>query len=303
MGAGDSTNRLFTIGTGTGGAVISNTGTGGLNFTGTGSIAYTGGAGGTAARVLTLTGTNTGGNNILSPIIPANGTSGALSVIKSGTNTWELKGANLYGGGTTINGGTLLANNTTGLATGTAGVSVVTGTLGGNGKVGAIVTSPGGTVWPGQNLGTVAGDIQTLSATSLDMSAGGLFKIALNSDTATAGKLSLSAGLTLDAIGNTSALSVSDLGSSTIGLSTKIQIVTGYTTQSGFFSIGGNIVHDIDTNPGDFFTVGLNNFGIDYNDGNNVSLVVVPEPGTIGSLIGGFGMLLGLRRRRNDRRA
>jgi fibronectin-binding autotransporter adhesin len=108
-----STNRLFTIGDTAGltaaldssNATAANT----MSFTGTGSIAF----GGSGARTLTLTGSNTG-NNTLAPIL-GDGSGGATSLIKSGAGTWVLSGANTYTGGTTINAGTLQAGSTTAL--------------------------------------------------------------------------------------------------------------------------------------------------------------------------------------------
>lgn len=121
-GTGDSTNRLFTIGTG--GATIDASGSGALNFTGTGSLV----ASGTGNRTLTITGTNTGANTLASVI--ANPSSGATSLVKSGTGTWVLTGASTYTGSTTINGGTLTLDNnntTTARLAGTSGITVNSG--------------------------------------------------------------------------------------------------------------------------------------------------------------------------------
>jgi len=296
-GAGDSTNKLFTIGAGTAGATIDSSGTGPVVFTGTGSLVVTNNA---AARTLTLTGTNTGGTNALSAVIPSTGTNGAISVLKSGTNTWQLNALNNYTGGTTVAGGKLLVGS--GGSLGSGPVTVTGGTLGGSGDLGAITTSPGAIVSPGNSIGAA-------TATSFDMSLGGTFKLEIDSTSPGApgiDTLTLSAGLTLDGVGTLSILDVSDLNLTpnvlTLPFEARLAFITYVGAQSGLFSVGGTAVRDYDLFPTDLFTVGANIFGIDYNDGSNASLVVVPEPGTVGSLIGGFGLLLGLRRRRDARR-
>jgi len=294
-GTGDSTDKLFTIGAGTAGATIDSSGAGPLNFTAAGPIAI---AAGTVARTLIFTASNTGGANIFSPIIPSIGTNGPVGVVKQGAGTWQLNAVNTYAGGTTIQAGTLSVGS--GGSLGTGPVTVLTGgTLSGSGTVGAVTTQPGSTISPGNSIGTLAG-------TSLNMSAGGTFKLEV--DTTVAGAptndtMTLSAGLTLS-LGTLSVLDVTDLAAISnviaLPLGTRLAFITYGGTQSGLFSVGGVPITDYDTDPLSLFTVGANQFGIDYNDGTNkVSLVAVPEPGTVGSLIGSFGLLLGIRRRRN----
>jgi fibronectin-binding autotransporter adhesin len=118
VGAGDSTNRLFTI-NGTAnlhGATLESSGAGAVNFTNTGSVAW-----GTTnqTRTLYLGGTNTGANT-LSALIANNGT-GAVSVTKSDAGKWVLANAgNSYTGATTINGGTLALGINNAVASGSA---------------------------------------------------------------------------------------------------------------------------------------------------------------------------------------
>lgn len=104
VGAGDSTDRLFSIaGTNDGHkTTLDASGTGAIHFTNTGSLAY-----GTINRTrgLTLSGTNTGDNS-LAAAIENNGT-GATTVEKDGTGRWILKGTNTYTGKTNVNAGTL----------------------------------------------------------------------------------------------------------------------------------------------------------------------------------------------------
>ena len=66
------------------------------------------------------------------------GTGGSLTKIGKGKLT--LSGANTYTGGTTINGGVLLAANATGSATGAGAVTANAGTLGGSGIISGAVT-------------------------------------------------------------------------------------------------------------------------------------------------------------------
>ena len=76
-----------------------------------------------------------------------------LSVLKRGSGTWTLSGANTYSGLTTVANGTLLING----QVGAGGVSVLAGAnLGGNGVIGGVVTvAAGGTISPGASIGTL----------------------------------------------------------------------------------------------------------------------------------------------------
>lgn len=77
--------------------------------------------------------------------------SGGGRLTKVGTGNQTLSGANLYTGGTLINGGKLTVSNTTGSATGTGAVSVNDGAaLAGTGTVAGItVVNAGATLMPG----------------------------------------------------------------------------------------------------------------------------------------------------------
>jgi fibronectin-binding autotransporter adhesin len=85
---------------------------------------------------------------------------GGGSLVKVGTGTFTLTGNNAYRGGTTVNGGTLLANGQGGTNSGTGTGPVVvntTGTLGGTGRVaGAVTVNTGGALAPGSGgIGTL----------------------------------------------------------------------------------------------------------------------------------------------------
>ncbi len=107
----------------------------------------------------------------------SNSASGLAPLVKTGPGTLVLSGNNLYGGGTTINAGKLLANNTYGSATGPSNVVVnAGGTLGGTGSISGLVLV-GGTITPGQSAGNL-----TLAG-GLDLSSGGTYawELAANS--------------------------------------------------------------------------------------------------------------------------
>ena len=103
---------------------------------------------------------------------------GVTSVIKTGTGMLLFGGINTYSGGTTINGGTLVALNSGGSATGTGAVAVNnSGTLAGNGIVaGPVTVNAGGVLTPG-NSGSPLGTL-TIS-NSLTLAAGSVTLISI----------------------------------------------------------------------------------------------------------------------------
>ena len=99
IGAGDSTDRCFTIGLN---AAFDASGTGPVNFTpATGSaMAYIG----SGVHTVTLTGTNTG-NNIMNVILTD--TDSPTNLVKSGTGKWKSTVNHTYTGNTTVYDGIL----------------------------------------------------------------------------------------------------------------------------------------------------------------------------------------------------
>ncbi len=96
-----------------------------------------------------------------------NGGTGSVTLGASSNNALTLTGQNTYGGGTTINGGMLVANNSGGSATGTGNVAVNNGgTLAGIGTIAptgtnAVTVNNGGTIRGGfadsvNNYGTLS---------------------------------------------------------------------------------------------------------------------------------------------------
>ena len=91
-----------------------------------------------------------------------------------------LTGANTFGGGVTIDGGTLLVSNTTGSGTGTGNVIVnAGGTLGGTGVIaGTVFVNNGGALAPGASAGALtingAGGVSFGASAAFQVEIGGL---------------------------------------------------------------------------------------------------------------------------------
>ncbi|HEY4891264.1 MAG TPA: autotransporter domain-containing protein [Reyranella sp.] len=95
-----------------------------------------------------------GSNNLsttVSGVIADGGSAGGIggSLVKVGSGTLTLVGANTFTGGTTLNAGGLVVNGS--LA---SGVTVNGGTLGGSGTIGSLVVNAG-TIAPGNSIGTL----------------------------------------------------------------------------------------------------------------------------------------------------
>jgi len=150
-GVGETTDRTIQVGNNsatpaagdTGGATIQNDGSGALVLTAANFNTAQTGVIATTARVLTLQGSN-GGGNMISGIIQNNTVGGSgtgnVALTKAGAGTWILSGANTYTGPTTVTGGLLKINGST--AAGSA-VGVSGGALGGTGTINGAVTLSG----------------------------------------------------------------------------------------------------------------------------------------------------------------
>ena len=230
----------------------------------------------------------TGSFTVSSAIID---TGGAINLTKTSSGTATLTGTNTYTGTTTVSNGTLLVN---GSNTGTGSVTVdAAATLGGTGSLGGAI-NVSGVLSPGGSVGT-------FSSGALTMSAGSTFVYEATGNGSTGadlmtvnGALSL-ADVTLDLTG-------ADLGLNIWSLGDKITLIsyTGTGLTGGFTGYDDNATYTFGANQWRFDyndTVAGGNFNLEATGSNFVTLTVIPEP-NVAALIGGFGMLRLLRRRR-----
>jgi autotransporter-associated beta strand protein len=112
-----ATNRLFTIGAGGASLIADN---GALQFNGTGAIAFT-----SAATDVTLTLGGDASGSILASSL-GNTASGTTSLVKTGSGSWTLSGANTYTGTTDLQAGSITLGADQAL--GTSALTLGTGT-------------------------------------------------------------------------------------------------------------------------------------------------------------------------------
>lgn len=174
-GAGDSTNRLFTLSQGV--TFIESSGTGAIVFTDTGPVTL---ANNNQARTIALGGTNLGNNTLAGSI--GNAGTGVTTLAKNDSGNWVLTGNHSYTGSTNVNGGTLFIGG--GGTTGSIASAIVNnfGTLGFNrsdllsygGQIGGTGSvrqaGTGTTVLTGTNLYTGG---TTIEAGTLQLGDGG----------------------------------------------------------------------------------------------------------------------------------
>ncbi|MBY4897138.1 autotransporter-associated beta strand repeat-containing protein [Cupriavidus sp. AU9028] len=235
-GAGDTTDRLFTLQTGV--TFIESSGTGALVFENTAPVTLAG----TGARTVGLGGTNTDLNTLGGAI--ADGPGGATTLAKNGAGTWMLTGDNTYTGPTVINDGMLVVGNggTSGnvgtgnivvdkaastLAVNRSDTVSIDGMLTGAGALAQIGTGTTVLTSTGSSIGATriaAGELQVdgeLASATIDMT----------------GNSALTVNGTVGAYGGVPAALTGDAGNSTIAVA-----ATGLLRANGDLGAGNDIV-------------------------------------------------------------
>lgn len=266
-----------------------------LTLTGDETVASFQQTGGTIAGAFGIN--SASGFDLQSGTISGNmGGTGGLT--KTGVGTTVITGNNTYTGATNVTAGTLRVNGTT--AAGSTVAVSAGATLGGTGTIGGIV-NVSGVLSPGAS-------IETLNTGTLSLTNGSSLVHELNSGVATAvgsDLLLVTGNLNL---AGTVGLTLSDLASPTVVFNVNdVFSIINYTGtwNGGLFTFGGNELANAEE-----FSFGLNTWRINYNaltgglnfaneyvSGSFVNLTVIPEP-DIAALIGAFGAILLLRRRR-----
>ena len=267
------------------------------------------------------TGTQAGTTNVATLTTGGDGTStsfsgvvsGAGNFVKINAGTQTLSGVNTYSGLTTVSGGKLLVS---GSLSGTPSTTVAVGATlaGGNNltsSIGNVIISSdstgGGTLAPGDTLGTAAsiGRLTISGGLTLgDCNFSGKAHLAMEIGATTAGtgydQISISGPVALNQVSLDGSLF-----SFTPVQNSKYFLIVGSSGVTGTFA---------NQNPSDAFSGGLNTitfggqeFAISYSasfagnamtGGNDVALMAIPEPQTMALLVTGLGTLFYSQRRR-----
>ena len=260
------------------------TGTQNLNL-GTGAVSL-GTAAGTSRTV------TTNANSLTIGGVISNGTT-ANSLIKAGSGTLVLSGANTYSGTTTVNAGSLFVNGSTASASAVTANNSGT-TLGGSGTInGSVnVVSSGANLSPGASgVGTTA----ILRTGALTLSSGSNFNVDLNNTTAGTGYDQASVTGTVSINGSNIVVTV---GSSfSVGDKFFILLNDGTDLVTGTFAQGTTVTS---SSNGDIFSINYADNGDGGSVGNDISLTVtaVPEPATYAVAVLTLGALALHQRRR-----
>ena len=258
-----------------------------------GTVTFANGLGlGSAQRTIDVTRSNTAPATGIDAVISGQIGGSTGSLLKTGTGVLALTTTNTFNGGVSVAAGTLLANANG--ATGGSNIGVAAaGKLGGTGTISGSVLVRG-TLAPGASIGT-------LTTGALNLDAGGQFAVEVNTTSNTADKLIATGDVSL-VDGSTLDLAISGNVAGNYGGSFVIVQLGDGLTRTGNFA-GGTLEGDIQT-----FNAGAVSYTLNYgynaetlatSGGNDVLLTFssVPEPSSLGLLLGGGAMFLRRRRR------
>jgi fibronectin-binding autotransporter adhesin len=218
--------------------------------------------------------------------------SGLGGLTKTGAGALVLTNTNFYSGTTTVNAGTLRINNTFGSATGNGNVTIAAGArLEGVGTVGdgigTITAAINGKLAPGLPAGTL----------TMDLGAGTMNLAGAVTGVGT-GALEFDLGPVSDMVFlNTGTLTI---GTGVLEFDDFLFTLLSGFTEGDYVLFDGNSPINGTLGPNVTGSLSPNFMGtLQFaNGGNDLVLRVVPEPGSIGGLVAGVGVLIGLSRRR-----
>jgi len=279
IGTGETTDRVINLAGTTGGVTLDQAGTGLLKFTSTLTATVNG------AKTLTLQGSTAGTGEIAGAIVNS---ANATSVTKAGTGKWTLSGSSTYTGATTVNAGTLLINGSIASA-----VTVSGGVFGGTGRItNSVSVGNAGTIAAGNSPGILNTGTFSLTGTGST--------IAMEISGTGAGQydqINVTGAVNLNGNGRIEMTMLSGFtpGSTDIFflvLNDSSDAISGTLfglAQAGQFTSGGYTWQVSYT--GD-------STGSTFTGGNDLALMVVPEPQTWILLAGGLTVMTVFRRRR-----
>ena len=263
-GAGDTTNRQFTLSQGV--TFIESSGSGALQFTNTGNVTLSG----AGDRTIALGGTNTGLNTMGGTIADA-GLNGKTTLAKNDSGTWVLTGNNTYTGNTVVNNGNLIIGN--GGTNGNAGAGNVivdsatstlsinrsdafnfNGTLSGPGALAQVGTGTTRLTAASNSIGAA-----TISAGTLEVD-GSLTTATM----AMTGTSTLNVDGTMQASGGTATVFTGDGGNSTINVSTGAALLANGNLGDGSDTL--NVTGTLNTGPS-ALSLGAGDDTFTLNDG------------------------------------
>jgi autotransporter-associated beta strand protein len=254
-GTGETTDKVLNLQGTLGNVALEQAGTGNLKFTSNMTVT------GAGAKQLILQGSTAGTGEFAGLIVDS--ASGATSLVKNGTGTWILSGANTYTGNTTLNAGTLQLSGNGALGSGSITLAGGTLDLGGKsltntisgltggGFVNGTITNDGG------NYAFQDGTISAVLAGTSGLAKTGVGTLALTANNSFTGSTTISAGnLSISQVGALASTSGVTLDNATALLYTgsaatldrSISVTSGTGTirnnGSGLLTLSGALAKD-----------------------------------------------------------